>query len=210
LTLVLQRAGLTTWPAKSIEPILTGKIDQPVELILSALSESDLSNHIKQIRQEILAPLILVVNDADEALHYDLLEDGADLVVVRPFSARLLIAQVRTLLRRAGTTPIVRLPSLSVNGLTLDPSTRIVHVNNQPDQRLTHLEFRLLHTLILNRNQTIPTETIVEQVWGYDDKGDRKLVRGLISRLRAKVEVDPHEPHYILTVPGVGYTFEAD
>ena len=51
----------------------------------------------------------------------------------------------------------------------------------------------------------------VANVWaGYDDKGDRKLVRGLISRLRAKVETDPHHPEFILTIPGAGYTFGID
>jgi DNA-binding response OmpR family regulator len=50
---------------------------------------------------------------------------------------------------------------------------------------------------------------IVERVWGYSGRGDRELVRGLISRLRAKVEPDPHKPAYVLTVPGVGYSFRA-
>ena len=50
-------------------------------------------------------------------------------------------------------------------------------------------------------------EMIVEQVWGYDGRGDKELVRGLVRRLRAKIEPEPHEPRYILTVSGVGYCF---
>jgi two-component system alkaline phosphatase synthesis response regulator PhoP len=50
----------------------------------------------------------------------------------------------------------------------------------------------------------------VERVWGYTNQGDRDLIRGLVSRLRAKVEADPRKPQYILTVPGVGYSFRGD
>ncbi len=87
----------------------------------------------------------------------------------------------------------------------------MVESSDRPSKRLTHLEFRLLYTLMINRGQILPTDTIVERVWGYSGQGDRELVRGLISRLRAKVKLDPRNPSYILTVPGVGYSFlEAD
>jgi DNA-binding response OmpR family regulator len=94
--------------------------------------------------------------------------------------------------------------------LVLDPATRTVEVSGRPSQRLTHLEFRLLYTLMMHQGQVIPTETLVERVWGYSGQGDRDLVRGLVSRLRAKVEVDARNPQYILTIPGVGYSFKED
>jgi DNA-binding response OmpR family regulator len=120
----------------------------------------------------------------------------------------LLIAQTRALLRRSGSVPLFSLPSLSLGGLTLDPATRTVEVSGHMSRRLTHLEFRLLYTLMINHGQVLPTDTIVERVWGYSGRGDRELVRGLISRLRTKVETDPRNPCYILTVPGVGYSFQ--
>jgi DNA-binding response OmpR family regulator len=103
--------------------------------------------------------------------------------------------------------PLFSLPTLSLAGLTLDPATRTVQISGLPSRRLTHLEFRLLYTLMIHRGQVLPTETIVEQVWGYSGQGDRDLVRGLVRRLRAKVEPDPSSPRYVLTVPGVGYSF---
>jgi DNA-binding response OmpR family regulator len=99
---------------------------------------------------------------------------------------------------------------LSTAGLTLDPTTRVVEVSGKAKQRLTQLEFRLLYTLMINRRQVIPTETIVERVWGYTGQGDRDLVRGLVSRLRVKIEADPRDPRYILTVPGIGYSFHGE
>jgi DNA-binding response OmpR family regulator len=129
-------------------------------------------------------------------------------VVLRPCGPRLLIAQVRALLRRAGGVPLSSLPTLSLAGLTLDPTARTVQIAGHPVRRLTHLEFRLLYALMIHHGQVIPTEVIVERVWGYSGRGDKDLVRGLVSRLRAKVEPEPRNPRYILTVPGVGYAFD--
>jgi DNA-binding response OmpR family regulator len=210
LSLVLQRAGLAVATAKDLERTMQAWPEHPTDLILLALTDLQPQGQVLRVRAVTQAPLVVVIGPQDEELHYELLEKGADLVVVRPFSARLLIAQVRALLRRAGGVPLFSLPTLSLAGLTLNPATRTVEVSGRPAQRLTHLEFRLLYTLMLNRGQVLPTETIVERVWGHSGRGDRDLVRGLISRLRAKVEADPRTPYYILTVPGVGYSFRED
>jgi DNA-binding response OmpR family regulator len=61
-----------------------------------------------------------------------------------------------------------------------------------------------------HRGQVLPAEIIVERVWGYSGRGDKELVRGLVSRLRSKIEPDPRSPQYIRTVPGVGYSFDPD
>jgi len=92
----------------------------------------------------------------------------------------------------------------------LDPATRTVQVAGQRPHRLTHLEFRLLYTLMLHRGHIMSTENIVERVWGYTGRGDRELVRGLVRRLRAKVEPDPRSPTFIVTVPSVGYSFDPE
>ena len=159
----------------------------------------------RDIRQMTVVPLILVLESAEEQMHINLLRAGVDLVISRPFSARLLITQVQALVRRAGSVPYLSLPTLSIQDLTLDPSTRTVKADDRPSRRLTHLEFRLLYTMMVNRGQVLPTDTIVEHVWGYTGDGDRELVRGLISRLRTKIESNPREPQYIKTVAGIGY-----
>ncbi len=66
----------------------------------------------------------------------------------------------------------------------------------------------MLYTLMMHAGQVLPTETLVEHVWGYSGRGDRDLVRGLVKRLRSKVEPDPKNPIYIFTVPGVGYKLQ--
>ena len=210
LSVVLQRVGLAVNTTKDLGLAMKNWPERPADLILLALYRQPPEEQVRCVRAETEAPLVVAVGAIDEELHCALLKLGADLVVIRPFSARLLIAQVDALLRRAGSVPLFSLPSLSLAGLTLDPATRTVEVADRPIRRLTHLEFRLLYTLMTHRDQVLPTETIVERVWGYSGEGSRELVRGLISRLRAKIEPDPRQPRYILTVPGVGYTFRRE
>ena len=84
------------------------------------------------------------------------------------------------------------------------------NLGDNQEKRLTQLEFRLLYTLMTNVGQIIPTDQIVEHVWGYSGEGNRELVRGLVQRLRSKVEPVPRKPEYILTEPGIGYYFSRD
>jgi len=207
LSLVLQRVGLAVVTSGNLGRAMRSWPERPADLVVVALYHVEPLAQVRCVRTETEVALVLIVDSIEENLHYTLLESGADLVVKRPFSARLLVAQMRALLRRIGGVPVFSLPILSLSGLTLDPATRTVQIVGRPPVRLTHLEFRLLYTLMIHRGQVIPTETIVERVWGYSGEGDRDLVRGLISRLRAKVEKDPRNPYYILTVPGVGYSF---
>jgi len=205
LSLVLQRVGLAVTLSDDLDRALKSWPSRPADMIVLALREMPPAAQVRRVRAETEVPLALTTNDLDEDALYEAYDAGADLVVCRPYSARLLVSQLRALLRRSSGTPLLNLPTLSVGKLTLDPSSRDVQMEGFPSRRLTHLEFRLLYTLMIHQGQTLPTETIVGRVWGYADEDNRDLVRLLISRLRAKVEKDPKNPRYILTVPGVGY-----
>ena len=207
LSLVLQRAGLAVTMAQSLDRAMKSWLERPADLIVLALS-GDPVLLARQTRAETPVPLIMVADLLEESPHFAVLEAGADLVVFRPFSARLLIAQVQALMRRAGTVPLFSLPTLSQSGLTLDAANRTVEIAGRRSRRLTHLEFRLLYTLMIHRGQILPTEVIVERVWGYSGRGDKELVRGLVSRLRSKIEPEPRSPQYIVTQTGIGYVFE--
>lgn len=210
LSLVLQRSGLAVSTSSDLESALKAWPERPADLVLLALRDGDPRPLVRRVRAETEVPLVLVTSSINEDIHYELLELGTDLVVPRPFSARLLIAQLRALLRRARGVPLFTLPTVSLGGVTLDPATRTVQVAGGPIRRLTHLEFRLLYTLMIHRGQVLPAETILERVWGYSGESDKDLVRGLINRLRAKVEADPRRPQYIITVAGLGYTFREE
>jgi DNA-binding response OmpR family regulator len=207
LSLVLQRAGLAVTTAVDLARATKTWLDRPADLLLLALGGDPVA-HVRLVRAETEVPVVVIVDPAGEDVLCGLLQAGADLVVPRPYSVRLLMAQVQSLMRRAGSVPLFSLPTLSQAGLTLDSGVRTVQVTGRPPRRLTHLEFRLLYTLMSHRGQVLPTDVIVERVWGYSGRGDRELVRGLVSRLRSKVEPEPRSPRYIHTVPGVGYSFD--
>ena len=209
-SMVLQRAGLAVTTAKTLDVGLQNWLERPTDIIFLALSTPSPQEQIRTVRAETQVPLILATDSLSERLHVELLKQGADLIVTSPFSIKILTAQISVLLRRTGGIPAFSLPDLNIDNLTLNPTTRTIEVSGKSPQRLTHLEFRLLYTLMTHRGQVIPTDTIVERVWGYTDQGDRDLVRGLVSRLRIKVEIDPRNPQYILTIPGVGYTFAGE
>ena len=209
LSVVLQRAGLTHERANSLEAVLEAHPPKPADMLIIAGTTpvAELHAQIRRLRAQTEAPLLLITEKLTEDDQVLLLKAGVDLLVERPFSARLLIAQTQALLRRTAGVHFFSLPTLTIAGLTLNPATRTVQVLGGEEQRLTQLEFRLLYTLMVHRGQILPAEVLVEHVWGYAGEGDRNLVRGLMSRLRAKIEPQPKTPRYVVTIPGVGYQF---
>lgn len=205
LRLALQRAGFASRVTTDLKQAIYDLQEQPTDLILLSFKDSIPLDLIHEIRTKVEAPLVVISIPIGEDLNVELLEAGVDLVIFRPYSARLLIAQLRGLVRRATGASIHNLPSFTLGDLTLDPSVRTLAIRGTSPKHLTRLEFRLLYTLMIHSGQVLTPETLVEQVWGYDGRGDRDLVRGLIKRLRDKVEPENSEPRYILTVPGVGY-----
>ena len=209
LRLVLQRAGLTISGAATLDGGMTWLAEQqPAAIVLAARPGSPRSQ-VLRVRRESGACLLVLTSSTDEDEVVQAYEAGADLVAVRPYSARLLVAELRALLRRRNGAAIGPLPSFTVGQLRLDPTARMVQVSSRASRRLTQLEFRLMHLLMQFPGQTVPTETIVERVWGFEGAGGMELVRGLVRRLRGKVELDPKLPQHIETDPGIGYRLEA-
>jgi len=183
--------------------------ERPADIVLVAFGGAQPldARIVETLRSQTMAPMVVIDDVFSEDQQVTLLEAGADLLVVRPYSPRVLIAQIRAMMRRSAGMPFFSLPILSQSGVMIDPSTRTIQVEDREIQRLTQLEFRLLFTLMTHAGRVIPTETLVEYVWGFSGEGNRGLVRGLIQRLRSKVEPDPSSPRYIVTEPGLGYRF---
>ena len=208
LGFALRQIGLTIMQASDLEDAMRLFAANPSDLWILALRKVPLISQVRRVRKDSEACLAVIVPTFAEDEICEAFEAGADDVIARPYSLRILSARLKALLRRSSGTTLRLFPAFSVGGLTLDPSTRTVHTEGSASRRLTHLEFRLLHTLMIHQGQTLPAATIVEHVWGYDGAGDTELVRGLVRRLRSKVEDDPSRPQHVLTVPGVGYRLE--
>jgi len=209
LKVILGQAGFIVRSSSGLELAIETWPEKPADMVLIAQSEinQDVLKQIAQMRMYTVIPVCVITDPIPENLQVDLLESGTDLVITRPYGVRFLMAQIKALMRRSASVPYHSLPTLSQADLTLDPSTRTVTVGDGDPKRLTQLEFRLLYTLMTNVGQILPAENIVELVWGYTGEGNRVLVRGLVQRLRSKVEPDSKTPRYIMTEPGVGYYF---
>lgn len=161
----------------------------------------------RRIRAEATTPIMLLTVRNDEDALVQGLDLGADDYLTKPFSPRTLRARVRALLRRAG---IERPAALGGGDLLLDIEMQTVRIAGGEPTRLTSLEFRLLQYLLANAGHPISSERLTTHVWGYQGVGDRQLLKQLVHRLRQKIEHDPTNPTYLVTVPGIGYVLNTD
>jgi DNA-binding response OmpR family regulator len=208
---ILQQVGMTVMARSELEAAASerGSAEGDLFLVVSRSAETTMKA-ISRFRIQSQTPLFVLIDQPQEGQIADLLEAGADLVLPLPVSPRVLAAYCRNLLHRIGGVAAIAPAPISVGPVALDPSVRSVRVGRHKPQHLTQLEFRLLHLLMTHRGQVITPDVIVERVWGYDESGSRELVRGLISRLRSKIEPNPAKPKFIRTVSGVGYVFDAE
>jgi len=211
---VLRRAGFDPLSQTNLKIAVDQWLDRPADLVVVATRDPDdhtnLRSDIQALRSSTEVPVLVLVESPSELEITKLLYVGTDLVLGLPVGPKVLSGYAHALLRRSGGVPPLALPILDLEEITLNPSTRSVCVRNHPSKRLTQLEFRLLYVLMTHRGQVIPYEVIVDRVWGYSESGSRELVRGLVSRLRSKIEADPSSPHYIHTIPGTGYIFNLE
>ncbi len=208
---VLRHAGFIVAPKVDMATAIRTWDASPTDLVILVLEASKVkAGDVERFRELTDVPLLIFLEDVKERQVEAFLEAGADLVLDYPTGPRSLIAYTRALLRRSRGQGSLAAPSIHAGPVRIDPSRRTVEVGESGPRRLTQLEFRLLHMLMTHRGQVLPGDMIVERVWGYTEGGSRELVRGLISRLRAKVEPDPTRPQFIHTVPGVGYLFDLE
>jgi len=159
----------------------------------------------RALRRESDVPIIMLTARAEEPDRLIGLELGADDYIVKPFSPRELVARVRAVLRRVrgGMQP----PDLIRAGdLEIDLDGHRVVRGGEPIH-LTRIEFNLLATFARNPGLTFTREQLVERLHGVAYEGFDRSVDSHIKNLRRKLEPDPAEPRYVLTVYGVGYRF---
>jgi DNA-binding response OmpR family regulator len=139
------------------------------------------------------------------------LELGADDYVVKPFSAREVIARVRAVLRRVAATPAADgagAGAIEVGGVRLDPATRSVTRDGEAVD-VTRKEFDLLQLLMASAGSVVTRERLIDEVWDPNWFGSTKTLDVHVSGLRKKLGDDSAAPRYIHTVRGVGFLFGA-
>ncbi len=178
-----------------------------VDVMLPGMSGLDLC-HI--IRRSSDVPIIVITARGDSHDIVAGLEAGADDYVTKPFIFKELAARIRALLRRTqGTLASADSQDLQFGELTINLAEGTVTLGGE-EVKLTRTEFLLMHELVENPRRILSRDSLLNRVWGYEYFGDTRIVDAHIRRLRKKIEKDPADPGYVLTVRGLGYKFDPD
>jgi len=170
-----------------------------VDIMLPGMSGFDTC---KAVRASSDIPIVIVsARDATSDVVLGL-ESGADDYVTKPFVPEELLARIKAHLRRR---PEKSAHAFTLGDLRVIPDEGVVRRSDGTELHLTSTEFRLLTDLASVDGKVLSREDLLERVWGYDYFGDSRLVDVHMRRLRTKIEPDPANPTYLVTVRGAGY-----
>ncbi|GAA4218101.1 response regulator transcription factor [Actinocatenispora rupis] len=176
-----------------------------LDLMLPEMSGSEVC---RQIRQRSNVPIIMVTARDAEIDKVVGLEIGADDYVTKPYSPRELVARIRAVLRRRTEPAELAPPTLEAGPVRMDVDRHTVTVGGDGIS-LPLKEFELLEMFLRNAGRVLTRGQLIDRIWGADYVGDTKTLDVHVKRLRSKIEPEPSNPRFIVTVRGLGYKFES-
>ncbi|HEY3505069.1 MAG TPA: response regulator transcription factor [Actinocatenispora sp.] len=176
-----------------------------LDLMLPEMSGSEVC---RQIRQRSTVPIIMVTARDAEIDKVVGLEIGADDYVTKPYSPRELVARIRAVLRRRTEPAELTPPTLEAGPVRMDVDRHVVTVGGD-GVSLPLKEFELLEMFLRNAGRVLTRGQLIDRIWGADYVGDTKTLDVHVKRLRSKIEPEPSNPRFIVTVRGLGYKFES-
>jgi two-component system response regulator RegX3 len=211
LATALRREGFEVEIAGTVSDAIESAARIEPDLILLDLMLPDGSGYdvCREIRRSSDVAVIMLTARGEEADRIVGLELGADDYVVKPFSAREVIARIRAVLRRSesrGESPAGG--PLEIDGLRLEPRSRAVELDGEALE-LSRKEFELLERLMRDAGSVLTREQLIEDVWDMNWFGSTKTLDVHVSSLRKKLGDNPEGPRFIHTVRGVGFRFAA-
>jgi len=182
-----------------------------LDLKLPGMSGKELCREFKALAASVPIVILSANSEVDDKVL--LLELGADDYVTKPFSPKELLARVRRAMRRSATKPQmesqVAAKQISHEVLTLGGAridfTSMEAIRSGQAVTLTAQEFKLLKYLASSAGRVVSREELLNEVWGYQNYPSTRTVDNHILRLRQKLESDPAEPRFLLTMHGAGY-----
>jgi len=174
-----------------------------LDVMMPKLSGLDVCKQLKGKRPSL--PIILLTVRGQEVDKVVGLELGADDYVTKPFSIRELLARVKAVLRRAKVLPVDQ-ERFTFENIEVNLRRHEVRRGGEAIPFSTK-EFELLKCFLSHPGEALSRDRLLDEVWGYDNYPTTRTVDAHILRLRQKLEPNPEEPRFFLTVHGVGYKF---
>ncbi len=209
LSYMLRREGYEVEVAATGPDALTAFERAGADLVLLDMMLPGLSGTevCRTLRTRSNVPIIIVTARDAEVDKVVGLELGADDYVTKPFSSRELVARIRAVLRRGAEPEELMTGTVEAGPVRMDVDRHVVSVDG------VHIamplkEFDLLELLLRNAGRVLTRGQLIDRVWGADYVGDTKTLDVHVKRLRSKIEPDPANPKYLVTVRGLGYKFE--
>jgi two-component system alkaline phosphatase synthesis response regulator PhoP len=203
----LERAGYRVTVASSgPEALAAARVRAPALIVLDlGLPQMDGLEVTRKLRKDSNVPIIMLTARVDESDKLIGLELGADDYIIKPFSPKELVARVRTVLRRvdrlAEPSAVIRAGEVTLDRLRM----RVTVQDRSLD--LTPTEFELLATLARQPGRVFTRAQLLDSIRGVQAESFDRAVDAHIKNLRRKLEPDPRNPRYVLTVHGIGYKF---
>jgi DNA-binding response OmpR family regulator len=215
LSINLSKEGYDVLSAGSADEALKVVEEKDVDFFIvdimlpGSMDGFDLIRILKSNENHKASPVLILSAKDDAADKVAGLELGSDDYVTKPFNVRELLARIKSIFRRQTTASQMKEEGpkkISAKDLVIDTERLEVWVRGELVS-LTPLEFDLLVFLAKNEGKVFNRDVLLDKLWGYDYYGDTRTVDVHIRRLRTKIEEDPSNPKYIITVRGKGYKF---
>lgn len=214
ISFTLEKEGYEVVPVedaeKALEEIKDKEIDMfLVDIMLPGMDGFEFVRNIRSQEKYKSTPVIFLSAKGEEFDKVLGLELGADDYITKPFSIRELLARIKAVFRRMQLSTQVKEEKpkkIVAKDLEIDVDKYDVKIKGKK-VNLTPLEFDLLRFLAENEGKVFSRNVLLDKLWGYDYFGDTRTVDVHIRRLRTKIEEDPSNPKYIVTVRGKGYKF---
>jgi two-component system alkaline phosphatase synthesis response regulator PhoP len=205
----LERAGYGTLKTRDGKSALAlVRTEKPDLIILDlGLPEMDGLDVTREIRKHSNAPIIMLTARSEESDKLIGLELGADDYITKPFSPKELVVRVKVLFRRMEAYTDASLDKISAADLTLDMPRMRVSATGRGLEELTPTEFELLAAMARHPGRIFTRAQLLDAIHGVAFESYERAIDAHIKNIRRKIELNPHEPQYILTVYGVGYKF---
>jgi DNA-binding response OmpR family regulator len=180
-----------------------------LDLRLPGINGLDICKHLRSAQSYV--PILMLTAKSSELDRVLGLEIGADDYLTKPFSIQELMARVKAIFRRCEAMRLQQSDAskqhaIQIGTLCIDAEKRQAICNGK-DVELTAREFDLLHYFATHPGRVFSRAQLLDSIWGYGHDGYEHTVNSHINRLRSKIEPDPANPTYIITVWGVGYRF---